>query len=154
MKLSIEMVPKSTWNCNLRSILKKKQWDIIRKYCYGKAGYHCEICGKETKLHCHEVWKYEQINGKNIQRLDGLVALCGDCHLCKHFGFALVMHHNGEISINKVLGHLMDINEIAEDECRKILNDEIDLWAKRSEMEWELNTDYINHYIKVNNLEI
>jgi len=152
MKLTIEMVPKSSWNSNLRSILKQKQWDVVRRNCYAEANHLCEVCGRDGTLHCHEKWEYD--DKKKIQKLTGLVALCRDCHMCKHFGFALVMHHKGELSIDRVKNHFMDINGVAEDEFRKIVMDEMRLWAERSKEEWKLDIKYLDRYIKKHKLTI
>lgn len=152
MKLTVEMVPKTSWKSNLRSILTKKQWDVIRKNSYEKANNVCEICGRDGMLHCHEQWEYD--DDKHLQKLTGLVSLCRSCHMCKHFGFALTMHHKGIISIDRIKNHFMDINGVAEDEFRKIVKDEIARWVERSQEEWSLDISYLGKYIEENNLEI
>ncbi|AKJ73572.1 hypothetical protein SP39_1 [Salmonella phage 39] len=80
------MVPKTAWFTNLRSHLSKSNWDVVRKKCYAKANYKCEICGgKGTKhpVECHEIWDFG--NGKIT--LKGLIALCPSCHEVKHIGW-------------------------------------------------------------------
>jgi hypothetical protein len=44
MKLTIELVPKTSWYSNVRSNVSKDEWDKIKKKCYIKANYKCEIC--------------------------------------------------------------------------------------------------------------
>ena len=83
--LHIELVPKSTWGKNVRSMLPKEQWDILRKWVYAAADYLCEICGGEGKkwpVECHERWQWEESTG--IQKLVGFVALCPKCHGVKN----------------------------------------------------------------------
>jgi len=65
LKLTIEMVPESTWEKNLRNFLGPDKWRLIRKDVYWKANYKCQICGAEPdrgKLHCHEIWGYDDKN--------------------------------------------------------------------------------------------
>ena len=64
MKLTIELVPQSSWGNNLRSEanLSKGQWDKLRKESYRKANYKCEICGEKGPkwpVECHEIWHYD-----------------------------------------------------------------------------------------------
>lgn len=76
MKLTIELVPATSWGNNLRSRLPKKSWNAIRKRVYKEADFKCEICGGVGKRHpveCHEVWEYDDVN--HIQSLVGFVAL-------------------------------------------------------------------------------
>jgi 5-methylcytosine-specific restriction endonuclease McrA len=44
-KLTVELVPKTCWWSNLRSLTDRATWDRIRRPVYRKAEYHCEICG-------------------------------------------------------------------------------------------------------------
>ena len=87
LKLSIELVPQPLWGLNLRKLLSTKQWDHIRKNSYKKANYKCELCGQKGNRHpveCHEIWEYDDKNF--IQKLEGVIALCPNCHGVKHFG--------------------------------------------------------------------
>ena len=144
MKLEIELVPKTAWFTNLRSHLTKAQWDVVRKKCYAKANYRCEICGgKGTKhpVECHESWSYQ---GNKII-LVGLVALCPSCHECKHPGLAGI-RGRGETVIN----HLMRINEISRKEAERLLNEAFSLYHKRSEVEsWVLDMGYLERYLEL-----
>ena len=45
MKLTIELVPKTSWYSNVRSNVSRSQWDKLRKKCYLNADYKCEVCG-------------------------------------------------------------------------------------------------------------
>ena len=60
LKLDFELVPDSCWYSNLRSILSKKQWDVVRREAYARANGRCMICGrKATRLEAHERWRYD-----------------------------------------------------------------------------------------------
>ena len=82
MKLTIELIPKTSWCSNVRSLVKRSVWDKLRKQIcsVGK----CQICGASTsqktissicsnRLECHEVWAYD--DKTHVQTLTGLVAL-------------------------------------------------------------------------------
>ena len=82
-KLTFEMVPEECWYSNLRSILKPKDWDIVRRDAYARANGRCTICGRYTKrLEAHEKWSYDEENA--LQKLEDVVALCHRCHEVKH----------------------------------------------------------------------
>jgi len=46
----------------------------------------CGGCGPQYPVECHEIWNYDDT--RLIQKLDGLIALCPDCHEVKHIGLA------------------------------------------------------------------
>ena len=80
-KLTIELVPKTSWYSNVRSNVSKNEWDIIRKKSYEHAGHVCEICGDigtnqgvKHNVECHEIWDYN--DETNEQTLGGLISLC------------------------------------------------------------------------------
>jgi len=87
MKLTIELVPGTSWGNNLRSLLEPADWDRLRKAQYAKANYVCEVCGGKGRTYpveCHEIWEYN--DRTHVQKLAGLVALCPACHQVKHIG--------------------------------------------------------------------
>jgi hypothetical protein len=135
MKLTIELVPKTAWYSNVRSNVTTAEWDVIRKECYKKAGYKCEVCsgkGPKHPVECHEIWEYNDESLK--QTLLGLIALCPDCHSTKHVGLAQIQ---GRFEV--VLNQLMTVNEITKEEAEKYVNECFDVWEKRSQNDWELD---------------
>ena len=89
-KLTIELVPATSWYANLRKLIPKADWDKLRRQVYARYGHRCGVCGaSNTRLNCHEIWKYEQ--RKRIQRLLGFIALCDLCHHVKHIGLAGIL---------------------------------------------------------------
>lgn len=141
-KLTIELIPSTAWFKNLRTLVGQRNWDIIRKDCYRKANYRCEICnGKGTKwpVECHERWSF--IDNKII--LDGLIALCPSCHEVKHIGLASV---KGRLEIAKK--HLMKVNKMTSREADEYIMDSFKLFEKRSREEWELDIDYLKPFLK------
>ena len=82
-KLTFELVPEECWYSNLRSILKPKDWDIVRRDAYARANGRCSICNQRTnRLEAHEKWSYDEENA--LQKLEDVVALCHRCHEVKH----------------------------------------------------------------------
>jgi hypothetical protein len=82
------------------------------------AGDRCEICGRESfagKGHawrrpdCHEVWSFEDADGRDVQRLARLIALCPSCHSVQHAGRAL--------DLDDVAGTLCEINGWSNDQA-------------------------------------
>ena len=143
MKLEIELVPKTAWFTNLRSRLPKAQWDVVRKKCYAKANYRCEICGgKGTKhpVECHEKWNF----GDGKITLIGLIALCPSCHECKHPGLAGI-RGRGE----HVIKHLMKINEITRQEAEDMLSKAFKTYHEMSKTpSWEIDFSYLKGYLE------
>lgn len=137
-KLTIELVPQSVWNLNLRSILKKKEWDKLRKDCYKQAEYKCEICGGIGPKHpveCHEIWDFDDAN--KVQTLTGLVSLCPKCHMVKHIGFASVSGKR-DLAFNQ----LKKINDWDDYEADDYVAECFQIWNERSKDKWKLDIDW------------
>jgi len=146
-KLEIELIPRTTFFTNVRSLVTPGEWDIIRKKCYSLAGYRCEICnGKGTKwpVECHEIWDYNY--DTEVQKLIGLIALCPSCHEVKHIGLAKV---KGRYNI--ALKHLMSINNISKSEAEKQVTKAFSIWESRNQVQWKLDTSFLKQYKKLEN---
>jgi hypothetical protein len=140
MKLTIELVPQSSFYSNLRSKLPVAQWDILRKDCYKKAGYVCEICGgrgDRWPVECHEIWEYKNI--RHIQKLSGLIALCPKCHACKHIGLSQIRGIE-----NDCIEHLMQVNLISRTQAQTLIAEAFVKWEKRSAHSWKIDISYID----------
>lgn len=134
-KLTIELVPQSTWGDNLRSRLPPGKWDQLRKASYAGAGFKCEVCGGVGNKHpveCHEIWEYDDVN--HVQYLLGLVSLCPACHECKHYGRAQAVGR-GEIALN----HLMKVNDWSPKEANIYIAQAFAKWRERSRFSWRLD---------------
>lgn len=83
-----------------RTLLAASTWDHMRRGCYAKAGYKCEICGAQVgvdiekrQLHAHEVYSIDYEKGTST--FVRCVALCALDHLgCIHTGRALTLWKN------------------------------------------------------------
>lgn len=140
--LSIELVPSSSWLNNVRNILSQTQWDIIKNIVYSKAYYICEICGGVGPKHpveCHEIWKYN--DKKLTQHLEGMVALCPNCHMVKHIGLARIRGDE-----DKAIAHLMKVNNWTYKKSIKYIQKCFDIWRKRSSKKWKLSISHLKEY--------
>jgi hypothetical protein len=94
VRIQAAMLPSTTWGSNVRGLLSGKQWDAIRLPVCAAARNRCEVCGRtgrrqDGRVHrpdCHEVWAFEVRDGRNVQRLARLIALCSACHSLQHMG--------------------------------------------------------------------
>ena len=105
-RLTVELLPATTWGSNLRTALRISQWDKLRRRTCEAAGHRCEVCGgvgRQYRVACHERWEFD--DAQSWQRLVGLIALCPACHDVKHFGRA---NENGRGPDAKL--HLCEIN--------------------------------------------
>lgn|SRR5574337_320918 len=142
MKLTIELVPQTSWMNNVRAVLTTKRWDILRGIVADQAWNVCEICGGVGPKHpveCHEIWEYDEKN--RTQKLAGMIALCPDCHMVKHFGFARVQGKE-----KQALKHFMKINGLKKAEAEAEIAKAFDVWRKRSLIEWELDLSGLEKY--------
>ena len=135
LKLKTEIVPKNLWYLNLRKKLSKKEWDRIRKKSYLDAGYKCAICNIKGKINCHEIWEYN--DNDHIQKLNGFTALCDNCHMIKHIGFANLQASRGLLDMNKLIEHFMKVNNVSKDIFEKHYDESFKIWGERNKHEWK-----------------
>ena len=138
-QLTIELVPRTAWFSNVRKMVSRKDWDILRKESYKKANYKCEICGgigKRYPVECHEVWGYD--DDKYVQKLLRLISLCPACHEVKHIGLASV-RGRGEIAKK----HLAKVNGWSRQETDKYVIEQFDIWRIRSSYTWKIDLTWL-----------
>jgi 5-methylcytosine-specific restriction endonuclease McrA len=129
----------SQWGFNLRSELRPRDWDRVRKDTYAAAGYRCELCGGVGRKHpveAHERWSYDDVN--HVQTLVGLIALCPSCHMVKHFGLAV--KNGNEARARK---HLGKVNGWNPEQVEQHLQDSFQTWRERSRHAWALDIRWI-----------
>ena len=114
LRLTMEPIPTGSRLASLANLLSPGQWDILRRSVYRRAGYRCRACGREDRLHCHEVWQYNPRTG--YQWLRGFQALCPRCHAVKHITFVREAHHRDEL-----LRHFMTANHLAREQAEAYL---------------------------------
>ena len=139
LKLTIELVPQGSFFNNVRAIVTKDEWDILRHEAYQGANYICEICGgkgDKWPVECHEIWEYDDI--KHIQTLKGLTALCPNCHAVKHMGYSSI---SGNFS--GALSHFMSVNNLDKFEAARLVDKAFRLWKSRSEYNWTVDMTWL-----------
>lgn len=140
-KLSVELIPSSAWQNNLRSLLKPSMWESIRKKVFTKNDFKCAICSRPSKsLHAHEVWSFDNIN--KIQKLENIIALCYLCHGVKHFGYTSLKNNNPE----KFIKHFMKINKCDRITFQNHLKEETEKFENRSHFDWQLDLSKLKSF--------
>ena len=138
-KLLVELIPTTCHYSNVRTTVKKEEWDKIRFISYAAADNKCEICGESGKnqgykhnVECHEIWEYDNTN--KIQKLVGLISLCPICHQVKHIGRAIAM---GRTLI--VYKQLAKVNKWTAKQVENHILASFELHRERSKYEWDLD---------------
>lgn len=135
-----EMLPVTTWEDNLRTRFSSKQWDILRKECYRRAGHRCEICGGPglPQVEAHEQWSFD--DDFCVQSLTGLLCLCPLCHKAFHLGFAK------RIGLyDAVVEHIKAVNGWDSQILSRALELVEKLAQERSRYHWELDTSWLDN---------
>ena len=140
-KLKFELVPDGCWYSNLRSILKPKAWDILRKDAYARAGGKCMVCGrKATRLEAHERWSYDE--EKKVQKLDEIIAVCHTCHSVIHIGRTQLLGDE-----EKAIAHFCKVNKCSyADYIRELGKANQDHQRRNKVDEWGLDLSLLNEY--------
>ena len=103
-RLAIAPMPSSSAMASLAKLLPRPEWDRIRKSVYKRAGYRCQICGRDARLNCHEVWYHNERTG--CRWLMGFQALCDACHGVKHI---LSVRNRG--TFDRLVQHFIEVNK-------------------------------------------
>lgn len=146
LRLTIELVPKTSWYDNLRKAMPKAKWDELRKSVYSEYDHQCGICGRKGRLNCHEIWAYDDDN--HVQRLKGFIALCPLCHHVKHIGLASILAQKGQLDFDSVVQHFMEVNDCDRKTFLAHMEAACDQWRERSKHNWEVDLgqhrDWVN----------
>lgn len=140
-RLTIELVPSSCWRKNVRASVSPADWQRIRHVVLTRARGKCQVCRWEGRLHCHEVWRYQDAEG--VQVLDGFVALCRFCHEVKHIGFATVSGRD-----RAALAHLAKVNGWSRAAAMRYTEQCFDLYERRSRRVWTQDLTALNAWLE------
>jgi hypothetical protein len=143
-KLTVELVPKTCWWSNLRSLADRRTWERIRRQAYLQAEYRCEICGGVGLQHpveCHEVWRYEETT--HTQILVRMIALCPACHEVKHMGLAGI-RDRGKIA----RAHLATVNGWSGEQVVAHVAEAFAIYGRRSKLSWKLDLSGLRPYVE------
>jgi len=147
-KLTIELVPSTSFYTNVRSILPTSEWDRLRKESYSKAKFKCEICkesgldqGYGHALECHEIWEYKS---DGTQLLTGLISLCPKCHLVKHIGRAIAIGKK-----KRAYDHIAKVNKWDKTTVELYVGTCFQEHIERSKIKWNINIGILTEKFKV-----
>jgi hypothetical protein len=138
-ELFIDMIPKTSYFKNVRSIFTESDWNLIRHHIYERTGHKCECCGaKRFKyLEAHERWIFDFET--KTQKLIRIIALCRLCHQATHYGHSKVTKE-----ISKINAHLMKVRGINEEELKLHIKEAFEIWEKRNTVKWIIDTSIIS----------
>ena len=137
--LTVELIPRTSWFTNVRSHVSAAEWERLKRIVSERAGRRCEICGgrgPRWPVECHEVFSYD--DGRRVQRLERLVALCPACHEVKHIGLAGVRGRRAE-----AVRHLARVNGWSASDAELYLEACFETWHRRSCHEWTLDLTHL-----------
>lgn len=142
IKLTIELIPRTSFFKNVRSEVSASEWKKIKTEAYRRANYKCEICGgtgPKWPVECHEVFEYN--TDDCIQKLIRLIALCPSCHEVKHIGLAQIKGR-----YEKAKKHLRKVNNWTDQRAEKYISECFALWEKRNNTQWQLDLTNLKNY--------
>lgn len=131
LRLAIQPIPSSSAMASLAKLLPRPEWDRIRRSVYKRSGYRCQICGRDARLNCHEVWYHNERTG--YQWLMGFEALCDDCHGVKH----ILSVRNRRI-FDRLANHFMEVNKVGYQELQSHLRDARLRQLELTKREWHI----------------
>ena len=141
-KLDFELVPDPCWYSNLRSILSKAQWDVVRRDAYSRAQGRCMICARPaTRLEAHEKWSYDEEN--KVQKLEDVIAVSHACHSVIHIGRTQLIGQE-DVAIK----HFMRVNKCSYADYIKALGEANAVHQRRNKVdEWKLDLSYLKKFV-------
>ena len=63
--------------------LNRKRWERVRRAVFKRDRWRCVLCGLAGRLECDHITPLEREPGQDAYDLNGLQALCVNCHLKK-----------------------------------------------------------------------
>lgn len=138
--LNVDSIPGTNWGGSLANLLTSSSWQTIRKSYVESTGDKCAICGYPSpanqSVDCHEIWEYHRPKKGNvgIQRLIGIVPVCGPCHEMFHLGKA-----GADGRLDEVLSRLAWANRWDMAKAEEYCNYQRDKWHQRNEYMWMLD---------------
>lgn len=123
---------------------RRKEWDVLRRTVLEAAANTCTHCkaSYESRMVCHEVWAYDDLN--HIATLIAFELVCRDCDSVLHFGKTLLIGgRKGDDAMDdladQAIAHLMKVNGITRRQAMKMIDDAFGKWMDRSEYEtWSI----------------
>ncbi len=134
LRLTIELVPQTCWYSNMRAVLPPPEWDALRRQVYAHYHHRCAICRASARLHCHEIWHYDDT--AHVQSLRGFIALCEWCHHVKHIGLSGILASQGKLDYERVVAHFLRVNQCDRATFERHRADAFAQFDERSRHDW------------------
>jgi hypothetical protein len=81
-------------------------------------------------------------------KLRGFIALCNDCHMIKHNGFAQIQESKGLLDMNILIKHFLKINKVKISDFEKHSTQQWQIWEERSKHAWKTEFGEWSNLIK------
>lgn len=137
------LVPSPLWGINLRALLPKQQWDVVRRDAYARAGKRCIVCGgrgDKWPVEADEAWDYD--DERCVQTLKGVIALCPRCHQIRHWGSTEIKGQRAG-----AYAQLIRVNRWSTYEADRAIETAFELWEQRSQKAWTSDFSWVQrHY--------
>jgi len=139
-ELFIDMIPKTSYFKNVRSIFNECDWNLIRHHIYERVNNKCECCGaKRSKyLEAHERWIFDYET--QTQKLIRIIALCRLCHQATHYG-----HSKLKKDITKINEHLKKVRGMNDDQLKDHIKEAYEIWENRNKINWNIDISIISN---------
>lgn len=113
-KIYLQLIPRTAWNSNLRTLLGNGYWNLISAKVRKDANYTCAYCGEyhpeKYGTEAHEEWEWDLNNG--IQKLKAIKCVCKKCHMTVHPGCNQV---KGIFTDEEIRDNYAEINGITDE---------------------------------------
>lgn len=119
----------------------------MQTHAYDTAGRRCIVCdgkGPKWPVEADEAWDLDDRTG--TQTLKGVIALCPDCHLVRHWGQATISDR-AEVALSQ----MMRVNRWSRAQAEAAGRDGMDLWRTRSRRHWTIDYSWVTrtHSIQI-----
>lgn len=141
------MVPQTAWGKNLRAVLADDDWQRVKRNAYDAAGRRCIVCGgrgPQWPVEADEAWAYD--DQASVQTLKGVIALCPDCHLVRHWGRATVTG-----KADTATAQMMRVNGWSREQAEAAGDEGMRVWESRSRHAWRIDYSWVT---RVHGIEI
>ena len=123
-------MPSPLWGVSAYRLLKRSDWERIRRGVLAEAENACSVCGvvRESRMRCDEDWEYDEATG--VALLAGLRILCPD-DAVTHIGFTGTRGY-----AHVAYEHMARVNGTSVREARAASSRAMLMWRKLSTRSW------------------
>lgn len=140
-----DLIPYTSWGSSLANMLTRQSWNSLRFPVINSHKNVCELCGiRLNSLDVHEIWSFNTPKKNEqfgIQKLEGLLAVCTECHKCFHLG-----RETAKGSINETLYRLQKLNNWDNDTTKHYYHTVTTRWTNHSKFNWVLDLSIVNNH--------